>query len=419
MKSQIYLFMKSIVQHSNLLYKTVALMLFCLSIGSCTEQYVFQTNTFESIPVVQANITNELKKQEIKITRSYRLEEYGPTPEKGASVYVTDSDNNTYEFEFEDFSGLYVSKNPFQAITGKSYQLNITTNDGKSYSSATETLTPVNEINVEPKIETIDGEKGVQIVVTSQDPSSKSQFYRFEYDETYKIISPDWKPNKLTPDPSNPGPNYTYLSIPRGNSESRVCYTTRKSDDIILVSNVGLSEDKINLPIRFIDIKDPILYERYSIVVREYVQNLTSYTYYKTLKSLSTSASLLSQIQPGFNYGNLKSNSNPDEKIIGYFEVSSVSTKRIFFNFRDIFIDDPYPSFIADCSQKIELPNCFTEKFCRGPQIYSIVTGSGREYVYFATLSGGGDYANYVFTPAPCGDCTKISSNIKPLFWID
>ncbi|MEO8535452.1 MAG: DUF4249 domain-containing protein [Flavobacterium sp.] len=408
--------MKYIIRPINLLSKTIALVLFCLSIGSCTEQYAFQTNTFESIPVVQANITNELKKQEIKITRSYRLEEYGPTPENGAIVYVTDSDNNSYEFEFEEFSGLYVSNNPFQAIPGKSYQLNITTKDGKSYSSSTEILTTVNEIQVEPKIETIDGEKGVQIVVTSNDPTSKSQFYRFEYDETYKIVSPDWKPNKLIPDPGNPGPEYTYLTVPRDNGESRVCYTTKKSDDLLLISNVGLSEDKINLPIRFIDIKSPMLYERYSIVVREYVQNLASYTYYNTLKNLSTSASLLSQVQPGFNYGNLKPNDNSNDKIIGYFEVSSVSSKRIFFNFRDIFKDDPYPPFIADCSQTLALPNCFTDKFCRGPQIYSIVTGSGREYVYYATPDNG---ATYIFTPAPCGDCTKISSNIKPLFWID
>ncbi|MEP6930709.1 MAG: DUF4249 domain-containing protein, partial [Flavobacterium sp.] len=205
------------IRHINLFYKTIVLALFCFSIGSCTEQYAFQTNIFESILVVQANITNELKKQEIKITRSYRLEENVPTPEKGAIVYVSDNDNNTYEFEFEEFSGLYVSKNPFQAITGKLYQLNITTKDGKSYSSETETLTTVNEIQVEPKVETIDGQKGVQIVVTSHDPTSKSQFYRYEYDETYKVIAPDWKPNKLILNPDNPGPEFTYLSVPKNN----------------------------------------------------------------------------------------------------------------------------------------------------------------------------------------------------------
>ncbi|MEO8535451.1 MAG: DUF4249 domain-containing protein [Flavobacterium sp.] len=402
------------IRHINLFYKTIVLALFCFSIGSCTEQYAFQTNIFESILVVQANITNELKKQEIKITRSYRLEENGPTPEKGAIVYVSDNDNNTYEFEFEEFSGLYVSKNPFQAITGKLYQLNITTKDGKSYSSETETLTTVNEIQVEPKVETIDGQKGVQIVVTSHDPTSKSQFYRYEYDETYKVIAPDWKPNKLILNPDNPGPEFTYLSVPKNNGESRVCYTTKKSDDIILISNAGLSEDRINLPIRFIDIKNPIILQRYSIIVRQYVQNLASYTYYKTLKNLSTSASLLSQVQPGFNYGNLKSNDDPNEKIVGFFEVSSISSKRIFFNFRDVFITDQHPSFFYTCAP-IELNNCWNIG-CNGPKIYSIVTGSGKEFIFY----GSQDYMQrIIFVPSPCGDCTQISSNIRPLFWID
>ncbi|MBF4514911.1 DUF4249 domain-containing protein [Flavobacterium sp. ANB] len=407
--------MEFIIRHTKLLYKTFVLILFCLTVGSCTEQYVFQNSkTFESILVVQGNITNELKKQEIKITRTYRLEENGPAFEKGAIVYVTDSESNTYEFEIEDFSGLYVSKNPFQAVSGRSYQLNITTTDGKSYSSSSETLTTVNEINVEPKIETIDGNKGVQIVVSSNDPSAKSRFYRYEYEETYKIVSPYWSPNKLIVDPNDLSQMPNFLRVPR-DKETRVCYSTKKSDDIILLNTVGLSEDRINLPIRFIDIKNPIISERYSILVRQYVQNLESYTFYKTLKSLSTSTSLFSQVQPGFNYGNLKSTDDPNEKIVGYFEVSSISSKRIFFNFRDIFIDDPnFPPFFVDCTP-VELANCWVQ-YCSGYTILALVRSSNPSFVYYSDRD---NLATIIFVPPPCGDCTSISSNIKPLFWID
>jgi hypothetical protein len=408
--------MKFIIRPVRLLYKTFVLLLFCFSIGSCTEQYVFQTNsTFESILVVQANITNELKKQEIKITRSYRLEENGPTFEKGANVYVTDSDKNTFEFEYEDFSGLYVSKNDFQAIPGKSYHLNIVTKDGKSYSSATQTLTAVSDVQVEPKVETIDGNKGVQIQVSSYDPTAKSKFYRYEYEETYKVVSPSWTPDKLKIDPASPNPEQpNYLIVPR-EGETRVCYTTKKSDDLILLSTLGSSEDRINLPIRFIDIKNPILNERYSIIVRQYIQNSESYTYYTTLKTLSTSSSIFSQVQPGFNYGNLKSDDNPDEKVVGYFEVSSVSSKRIFFNFRDLFVDDPYPPFYTDCSPK-RLLNCWVSKGCAGFTILALVKSPVAELVY---LGEDFNMQEIIFVPSPCGDCTRISSNIKPLFWID
>ena len=407
--------MEYIIQLTRLLYKTAAILLVCLSVGSCTEQYVFQTNsTFESILVVQANITNELKKQEVKITRSYRLEESGPNFEKGAIVYVTDSDNINYEFELEEFSGLYVSKDAFQAIPGKSYQLNITTKDGKSYLSEKQILTPVNEIFVEPKAEIVDGNKGIQIMVSSYDPNAKSQFYRYEYEETYKVVSPSWTPNKLIVDPNDLSQTPNFIRVPK-NKETRICYGTKKSDDIILLNTVGLSEDRINLPIRFIDITDPIIGQRYSIIVRQYVQNLESYTFYKTLKSLSTSTSLLSQVQPGFNYGNLKSADDPNEKVVGYFEVSSVSSKRIFFNFRDLFTTEFFPPFFVDC-KSVELSNCWLTRGCSGYTILALVQSPAPEFVYYSDID---NLSTVIFAPTPCGDCTSIASNIKPLFWID
>jgi len=395
------------------LCQKIFLVLFCITMSSCTEQYIFQSNTFEDILVIQARITNELKTQEIKVSRSFRLGEATPTMEAGANVYISEDGNKTYEFEFEEYSGLYVSKVPFQALPEKSYVLHITTKDGKSYSSATQTLTAVSDVQVEPKVETIDGYKGVQIKVTNYDPSAKSKFYRYEYEETYKIISPQWGADKLIVDPNSPNkeqPNF--LVVPR-EGETRICYTTKKSDDLILLSTVGSSEDRIDLPIRFIDIKNPILNERYSIIVRQYIQNLESYTYYTTQKSLSSSKSVLSQVQPGFNYGNLKSDDNPDEKIIGYFEVSSVSSKRIFFNFRDLFPDDQYPPFYSECRPSL-LANCWTSKGCSGATILALIKSPAPEKVFYAE-----DGMTMIFYEPGCTDCTKISSNIKPLFWID
>ncbi|WP_409417347.1 DUF4249 domain-containing protein [Flavobacterium sp. PS2] len=407
--------MKLRSQHIRYLYNTLFFILFCFTISSCTEQYAFKTSTFENILVVQANITNEYKKQEIKISRSYRFEESGPTTEEGATVFVTDNDNNSYSFSLEKTSGLYVSNNEFQAIPGKTYQLNITTKEGKSYSSSVQSLTPVNEIQVEPKIETKDGKKGVQIVVSSYDPNAKTKFYRYEYDETYKVVAQSWTPYKLVLAPFTTNGRPDFIVVPR-EGESRICFTTKKSDDLLLMNTVGSSEDRINLPIRFISAKDPIIKERYSIIVRQYVQNLESYTYYKTLKSLSTSESIFSQVQPGFNYGNLKSNDNSSEKIIGFFEVSSISSKRIFFSYRDIFIDEPYPPYPSECAYE-SYKNCWgqtEDRSCRGEKILSIVNGPGLDVLYYGT-----DKDSFVFITAACTDCTKISSNIKPLFWID
>jgi len=88
---------------------------------------------------------------------------------------------------------------------------------------------------------------------------------------------------------------------------------------------------------------------RYSIFVKQYVQNFAAHTFYQTLKDISGSESILSQTQPGFFAGNIKSDDNPNEKVIGFFDVSSVSNKRIFFNFSDLLFSD----LIKDSNHKI------------------------------------------------------------------
>src|SRR4051812_7515083 len=102
-------------------FNTIRLLLLALVFSGCTEQYVMQTNTFEDALVVEATITNEMKQQQVKITRTYPFEQNGPTSEAGAQVSISDNDGNNYEF-FEN-SGVYLSTSAFQALPGKAYQL--------------------------------------------------------------------------------------------------------------------------------------------------------------------------------------------------------------------------------------------------------------------------------------------------------
>src|SRR5690242_7064654 len=126
--------------------KLLFLLLLSLMIVSCTEPYAVRTNTFEDAIVVEATITNELKNQEIKISRTYILEENGPTFETGATVFVTDNIGNQYNFN--ENNQKYVSTTPFQVAPGVEYQLHITTSDGKSYVSKTQQLTTVNQVDI-------------------------------------------------------------------------------------------------------------------------------------------------------------------------------------------------------------------------------------------------------------------------------
>ncbi|NRT13812.1 hypothetical protein HNP99_000137 [Flavobacterium sp. 28A] len=403
------------------------------SIVSCTTPYAYETNAFNDALVVEATITNEMKKHEIKLTHTFRFEESGPNFENDALVYITDNEGNKYDFEEVDEK--YVSTSTFQAVANRNYQLHITTNNGKSYSSTTEELTNVNEIqNITPTVTTKEGVLGVEIFVNSFDPTNSSKFYRYEYEETYKIVAPKWVNVKASAKYLENGAIAAgEVELQPRTTEVRTCFTTRKSDNIILTKTNDLSEDRVNFPVRFISSIDHIIRDRYSILVKQYVQNLASQTFYATLKGLSDSESILSQNQPGYFSGNIKSDDNLNEKVLGFFDVSSYSEKRIFFNYADIFPKEKKPDYPYDCplelseDQKDEYlyKYCFEQmNNCEGVTVLANIINDKSVFV-----SGYDKYGVIPFNsnptiflelyPIQCGDCTSFSNNIKPSFWID
>lgn len=398
-------------------------MLLVFSVWSCTNPYALQTQNFEDVLVIEATITNEFKPQEIKITQTYRLEQTVAPIVSNAAVKVEVSDGSVYIFQFSN--GRYVSTIPFQASVGKQYQLIVKTPGGKTYSSTSENLSTINNLQNLQAIPTVkDGAAGVGIFAKSFDASNTSKYYRFEYEETHQVIAPRWINGEAIVTLADMLPPYpAALNIFARTTEARVCYSNQKSDKIILTSTNDLAEDRIDFPVRFIKSNDYFIANRYTILVRQYVQNLAAYTYYKTLRDLSSSNGILSQSQPGFFFGNLKSESDPLEKVIGFFDVASVSSKRLFFNYRDIFpgqFEPAYPFKCPDIDDNNR--NEYVQKFCftaslNGPSCFGLNILNDIYYKRRVYFENDGD--KYTLYPIQCGDCTSFSSNIKPSFWID
>jgi hypothetical protein len=382
----------------------IFLLLFAFAFNSCTETYPLLTNTYEEAIVVEATLTNELKNQEIKISKTSRFEDVGIQTATGAKVTV--KDNLTNEYSFEEKSGVYVSQSPFQILPGRQYTLKITTADGKVFQSSPETLTTVSPIqSVVPSLATNkDNETGIQINVASHDPTSTSKYYRYEYEETYKIVAPRWSSLKIV----TTGPETVNL-IPNA-TNTKICYSTKNSTDIILVNTNDQSEDRVNLPIRFINESNYIIGHRYSILVKQYVESLAAYTFHKAMKETASSSSILSPKQPGVIAGNIKCVSDLSTKVIGYFDIASMSSQRIFFNYNDFFPNQPAPYF-NEC-EDIRFRFCFFGTDCDGESmIYNV---ENNKMTYISNLG-----RNYVLVDTECGDCTSFSSNVIPSFWIN
>ena len=403
---------------NTIIYRFLFVGLFLLALNSCTEPFEFDDKPiFESALVIEARITDENSTQNILISRSFPLDTVITSVELGANVQITDDTGQT--FNFEDMgNGNYNSSLPFAAEQDRFYTLSITTLDGGSY------ISEPSRIRSKSNIEEIfavrefkdDLDEGVFIYLNSFDPTNNGNYYLYEYEETYKIITPlssrGFEAYVVSPVPT-PAVDYRL-----SNEVSAICYSTDISKKIIQTSTIELGEDRVNrFPIRFINRENYILSHRYSILVKQYVQSKEAYTYYKTLNTFSNSESLFSQIQTGFLEGNIRSQQNSSEKVIGFFEVNSVSEKRLFFNYEDLFPGEEIPNYIIDCS--IVSPPLVNE--AGGSPLISLIDTNAADF--FSVYDGDENSLNldifgpFLMTPAGCGDCTRFSSKIVPEFW--
>ena len=384
-----------------------------ISLVSCVTEIDFETEAFEDALVVEASITNEEKIHEIKLSRSYRFEDDGPTPETNAIVKIASS-NGDILFE-ETENGKYASLSAFKAMPNSAYVLQIVTSDGRSYKSNETVLTQETQIdNLYAIRETNDdGVNGMSIYIDTFDATGNSMYYRYEYEETYKIIAPLWVDEDLVV-VADEWPDCFVELVPR--PYTRVCYNTVSSIDNIQGATVGLSEDRLTrFLVREISSDNYILSWRYSILVRQYVQSQEAYTYFETLSEFAGDGSLFSQNQPGFISSNIRSESNSEEKVLGFFEVSSVSSKRIFFNYEDYYPNEPQPPYASSCleiSPEIDLGH--PADLC-GPLLVLIEGGTVLYYREneFPSLREG----PYYVVPAECGDCTRLGTITVPDFW--
>ncbi|MBX2826746.1 MAG: DUF4249 domain-containing protein [Flavobacteriaceae bacterium] len=395
-------------------YRILALMLFMIPV-SCTEEISFETADLESALVIEAIITDEDKQHEILLSRTYEFEADGPTPETGATVTV-ESSAGTIVFE-ETENGRYVSESSFAAVPNVDYQLKIRTSDGKAYNSNNTQLTKQTDIGALYAERVVDdiGNDGVSIFVDSFDPEGESQFYRFTYVETFKVIAPLWRLEDLIViDPTWPECS---VELVNKEEEKRVCFRTESSTEIVLGNTTSLNEDRLErFQVRRINRDDYRITHRYSVLVRQFVQSREAYTYYETLQEFSGQGSIFSQSQPGFFDGNIVSESNSEEKVVGFFEVSHVATQRVFFNFRDLIPEGPLPPYVSACTEFAPPRDLGHPTDACGSLIFGLLNG---EIVYTRDnpVPETTEVGPYFVAQTVCGDCTQLGTNVIPEFW--
>ncbi|AIZ42738.1 DUF4249 domain-containing protein [Cellulophaga baltica] len=384
-------------------FRSYYIIIFILLHIGCTEIIEVETEDFESILVINANITDVKGQQSVTLNRTYEAG-FQNIRESEAKVIILDDLDNSIQF-LEDSPGIYLSREPFNVIKGRSYQLNVTTKDGQRYFS--EYVEPIansviEDLRAEFSVDDL-GNEGVAIKVDGYDSENKAKYFRFEYEETYLIKSLITSFVTLNILSENP----PIVEIVPKDEQNVICYNTLNSNEILTISTAQGVESRIdNFQVKFIPKEDFSIRNRYSILVHQYVQSREANNFYNTLKDFASSDNLFSQTQPGFIKGNIRSE-NSTEKVIGFFEVSTVSSKRIFFNYEDMIPSGARANYPFDCS-----PLNFTSNDI-GDMIDLLKTNN---YVFTSFNYIGSVYS---IVNRPCIDCSVLGSKEKPEFWID
>jgi len=124
--------------------KIVLFIIISISLSSCVkmvEEISWDVKNHAPMLVVDGAVTNQLKNQGIRLTLSstyFSTDE--PVPVHGASVRISEGNNNYNLIESLDDAGWYVSDGPFAGVPGKTYNLLITlkedVNGQKEYTSS-------------------------------------------------------------------------------------------------------------------------------------------------------------------------------------------------------------------------------------------------------------------------------------------
>ncbi len=306
----------------------IAVILFSLS--ACRDEFTPELKSHEGLLVVDALISDEPGPYTVTLMRASEVNNSTMTPYTGCTVTLAE---NTGEIETlsEVSPGVYKTlASGINTETGKSYKLSIQTPEGKNYSSEFIEMKPQVEIN-EVRAELQHRENinypypiaGYQFFISSE-ATEKDYNLLWRLEETYEYTS-----------------DFTIDYIYRGmgieefsNSDTLFrCWKTQKINDFYVESTRSLASYQIiDKPLHYVNTETKKLQVRYSLLAKQFHISNEAYTYWKSIKEQISSDDFLFTTQPYQIPGNIKNIDNPDEYVLGFFTVASVSKKRVFFN---------------------------------------------------------------------------------------
>lgn len=265
------------------------------------------------------------------------------TPVTRAKVYLVDEKGVREDLIEQATKGTYLTSAKFAGRVGGTYTLNIETTDGKKYQSTPETMKPVPEIEkLITQFEVLDNyakgdsrRGGFNVYVDFQDPATPGDNYQWSWKHYQRANFCE----------TCVGGTYNFFSntcvYPRVPTEQILnylcdgdCWDISFSTDLNIFSDTYLNGQRITgkqvARIPFDGISKYYLQFEQRAITRD------SYNYYQGLNAQTQNTGTLFDVPAETRFSfNIKSTTNPEEKILGIFDVYSVR-KKIFYIDRSV-----------------------------------------------------------------------------------
>ncbi|SHK06234.1 DUF4249 domain-containing protein [Hymenobacter psychrotolerans] len=330
----------------------------------------------------------------IQLSRTYRLDQNtAPPRETGATLFIEQQDGPRFPLS-ETAPGTYTSI-PLNFSTESNYRLYILTAEGKEYASA---FMPA---KVTPPIDSVTwrvNDNGLTIYVNSHDDTNSTQYYRWDFDETWEIVP------TIIPQYEFRGGDVRLISVPYPD----VCWGNSPSTAVRLAKTTNLSQDRIaDFPLQSYPRTSERIGHKYSILVRQFAQTREEYQYWELLQKNTENIGTLFDPLPSQLTGNIRSLTDEGEVVLGYVGAYSRQEKRIFISRAELPGTWPYITGYESCSP----PDTVLMK-----DVLAVFRGGFTvpvEQVFYSS----GAIQGYTSTTLDCADCRKRGTAVRPNFW--
>jgi hypothetical protein len=368
------------------------LLLMLIAASGCIEPFDPDISRYEEVLVVEGSFSDLPGDHYVRLSTTMQYSDATPGMVTGAAVAIRDSDGNVATCrEIED--GVYLlDSGLMEGVVGKSYQLIVETIDGNRYESAYEMLKKAVDIDsvyyeIESNIPGSPGNQGngLQIYVDAEDPGGETGYYRWDWVETWEFTVPYYKP---------------------GFTNKVKCWTIRPSSGISIESTIQLEKDIVyRHKLNFVSGSSNRLVRQYSLLVRQFSLSEEAYDFWRKLELANEHTGTLFDPPPTPVTGNLENVNDPLEPVLGYFEVSGVSEKRIFISHDELPANFRVATGNEHC-EALEVMGDGQQELSRGWLLLF-------RYEFMDTLW------TRMSNRMDCYDCTLKGENVRPDYWID